>query len=165
MNFPIYYSILLVISFILLLIIFYSNYKFNISQFIGKLNKKLYIISSIICIISFLLTYYYISIKKDFTKNETIFIFVEILIIILATCGWIIFSTQKTDHSIFFFNILFLIILSIANGYLLYTIYNINEIKYKILHIISIISVAYLLFHHIFIDLILWNYFHYYLRK
>jgi hypothetical protein len=68
MKFPFFYTLILFIFFIILIIIFNSFYKnFNISKFIGNLNKDLYIYSSILCIIFFIITYIYIIIKNYFS--------------------------------------------------------------------------------------------------
>jgi hypothetical protein len=155
MRFPTSYVIILFLSFIFKLLIFYFFYRTNISKFIGDLNNTLYISSAIICIIGFLISFYYIMIKDDFTNDEVNKIFITILIIINCVSSWIIISYYKIK----ILDIIFLSILCISNYYLLTTIIDIHEEKYKTLRYISIISIAYLLFHHIVIDLVLWNYY------
>ena len=153
MRFNNNYIIILFLFFLLLIFTFYYFYKFNISNFIGNLNKYIYIYSSIICIIGFCITFYYILIKNDFNESTTINIFYSIFILIISTILWIISSY----YNIKILNIIFLLILCISNIYLLKTIININENNYILLKYTSIISISYLLFHHIFIDLYLWN--------
>ena len=155
MRFSNLYIIILFLSFMLTLLIFYFFYKTDLLKFIGDLNNKLYIYSALICIIGFLITFYYIIIKDNFTKDEIDKIFITILIIIKCTSLWIICSYYKIK----ILDIIFLSILCISNYYLLNTIINIEEEKYKLLKNISIISVSYLLFHHVVIDLFLWNYY------
>ena len=151
MKFPNHYILLLFILFLILIYVFYYFYNFNVSLFIGKLNKKLYIYSSIICIFGFLITFYYIFIKNDFIKKTTLYIFITICIMLISTILWIISSMIKI------LNIIFLLFLCFGNLLLLLLLLNIKENNYKILRYISIISITYLLFHHIFIDLYLWN--------
>jgi hypothetical protein len=158
MKFPFYYTLVLFLTFILLLFVFYINYKINIYKFIGKLNKNLYIYSTILCIIGFLITYYYILLKNNFTKYDVNKIFITILLILLCTILWIISSYYKLK----ILNILFISILCIVNFYLFYIIKNLDEDKYKILKNISVICILYLLFHHVVIDLFMWNYYNYY---
>jgi len=155
MRFPNYYIIVLFLSFIITLVIFYIFYRTNILKFIGDLNNKLYIYSALICIIGFLITFYYIIIKDNFTKDQIDKIFTTILIIIKCTSLWIICSYYKIK----ILDIIFLSILCISNYYLLNTIINIPEEKYIMLKNISILSISYLLFHHVVIDLFLWNYY------
>jgi hypothetical protein len=155
MKFPFFYTKLLFLSFIVGILIFYILYNTNISKFIGGLNNKLYLYSALLCTVGFLVTFYYIIIKDDFTKDEVDNIFIGIMIIIKYTILWIISSYYNNK----FFNILFLFILCIGNYYLLDTMLRINETKYILLKKISNISISYILFHHIFIDLILWNYY------
>lgn len=151
MKFPNHYILLLFILFLILIYVFYYFYNFNVSLFIGKLNKKLYIYSSIICIFGFLITFYYIFIKNDFIKKTTLYIFITICMMLISTILWIISSMIKI------LNIIFLLFLCFGNLLLLLLLLNIKENNYKILRYISIISITYLLFHHIFIDLYLWN--------
>lgn len=153
MRFNNNYIIILFLSFLLLIFTFYYFYKFNISNFIGNLNKYIYIYSSIICIIGFCITFYYILIKNDFNESTTINILYSIFILIISTISWIISSY----YNIKILNIIFLLILCISNIYLLKAIININENNYILLKYTSIISISYLLFHHIFIDLYLLN--------
>lgn len=153
MKFSNNYIIILFLLFLLLIFTFYYFYKFNISKFTGKLNKYIYIYSTIICIIGFCITFYYIIIKDDFNKSLIFNIFNSICMIIIPTILWIISSY----YNIILLNIIFLLILCISNIYLLNTIINIDENNYILLKYISIISISYLLFHHIFIDLYLWN--------
>jgi hypothetical protein len=155
MRFPSVYIESLFLSFILTLVIFYFFYKTNLSNFIGDLNNELYIYSALICIIGFLITFYYIMIKDNFTQEDVDKIFITILIIIKCTSSWIICSYYKIK----ILDIIFLSILCISNYYLLIAIINIHEEKYKILKYMSILSISYLLFHHIAIDLFLWNYY------
>ena len=155
MRFPIFNIIILSLTFIFMLSIFYFLYKFDLSEFIGGLNNKLYIYSALICIISFLIAFCYILLKNDFTKEEIDKIFVRILFIMIFTMLWIISSYYKNK----FLNILFLSILCIVNFDLIIVIKNIQEEKYKILKYLSILCISYLLFHHVVIDLLLWNYY------
>ena len=156
MKFSNNYIIILFLLFLLLLLTFYYFYKFNYIKFIGNLNKYIYIYSTIICIIGFCITFYYIYIKNDFEEKITFYIFYSICIIIISTLLWIISSY----YNIKILNIIFLITLCIGNIYLLNTINDINEKNYITLRYISIISISYLLFHHAFIDLYLWNIYH-----
>jgi hypothetical protein len=153
MKFPNHYILLLFVLFLLLIYVFYYFYNFNISLFIGKLNKKLYIYSSIICIFGFLITFYYILIKNDFIKKTTLYIFISICIMLISTILWIISSYYMVK----ILNIIFLLFLCLGNVVLLLLLFYIKENNYKILRYISILSITYLLFHHIFIDLYLWN--------
>lgn len=157
MRFSINYISILFLSFIILLFIFYIFYKSNLKLFIGKLNNTLYIFSSMICVIGFLITFLYICLKNNFNEREKNDIFIYILLIIISTTLWI----PSSYYKMIYFNILFLLLLCLSNFFLLFTLINIHENKYIILHKISIISVSYLLFHHFFIDLIMWTYYNY----
>jgi hypothetical protein len=155
MKFPLNYIYKLLFFFIILFIIFSLLYKFNIKNFIGKLNYKLYIYSSILCTILFLLFLYILLNKTDLDKNIIDSIYQNILFIIIFSILWVISS----KYFINIFNYLFLLLLCMFNYYLLNNILNIKENNvYK--KYISIISIFYLLFHHFFIDFILWNYYH-----
>ena len=77
MKFSNNYIIILFLLFLLLLFTFYYFYKFNYIKFIGNLNKyiHIFIYSTIICIIGFCITFYYIYIKNDFEEKITFYIF------------------------------------------------------------------------------------------
>jgi len=155
MRFPIKYTILLFITFVLLLYIFNFYYNFNIKKFIGRVNYNLYVSSTILCILCFLIFYGYILIKTDFTLYTINHIFYNILIMIISTTLWIISSY----YNIKLLNIFFILIICVANYNLLNTIINCDEEKMILFKKICIIMLMYLLFHHVFIDLFLWNYY------
>jgi len=155
MRFPILYTIILFLIFILLLFIFYYFYRTNLTKFIGNLNNNLFKYSALICISGFLILYLYILLKTNFTKEDINKIFIRIITILVCTILWIISSY----YNIKILNILFLFILCVANLYLIFLIINLREENYKILKNISVISLYYLLFHHVVIDLFLWNYY------
>jgi hypothetical protein len=155
MRFPIKYTILLFIAFTLLLYIFNFYYNFNITKFIGRVNYNLYIYSTILCILFFLIFYFYILIKTDFTLYTINNIFYNILIMIISTTLWIISSY----YNIKLLNIFFISIICMSNYNLLYAIINCDEEKMILFKKICIIMLIYLLFHHIFIDLFLWNFY------
>lgn len=154
MRFPIKYTILLFIAFTLLLYIFNFYYNFNIKKFIGSVNYNLYIYSTILCILFFLIFYYYILIKTNFTLYTINHIFYNILIMIISTILWI----TSSYYNIKLLNIFFITIICMANYNLLNTIINYDEEKMILYKKICIIMLIYLLFHHVFIDLFLWNY-------
>ena len=155
MRFPIKYTILLFITFVLLLYIFSFYYNFNIKKFIGRVNYNLYLSSTILCILCFLIFYGYILIKTDFTLYTINHIFYNILIMIISTTLWI----MSSYYNIKLLNIFFIVIICIANYNLLNTIINCDEEKMILFKKICIIMLMYLLFHHVFIDLFLWNYY------
>lgn len=148
-------TFILFLLFLILLYVFYLFYGLNLSKFIGKLNYNLYIYSTIISIISFLIVYFYILIKDD--KKSDYNIFLSILLMLISAILWVISSYYNMK----LLNIFFIFLICIFNIYLLYLIINVNERENKILKYISILVLYYLLFHHIFIDLILWNYFNF----
>lgn len=155
MRFPIKYTILLFITFVLLLYIFNFYYNFNIQKFIGRVNYNLYFSSTILCILCFLIFYGYILIKTDFTLYTINHIFYNILIMIISTTLWI----MSSYYNIKLLNIFFIVIICITNYNLLNTIINCDEEKMILFKKICIIMLMYLLFHHVFIDLFLWNYY------
>ena len=152
--------IMLLVAILVLYLLFYIFYKNNINKFIGKLNKKLYIYSILICGIGFFITLLYILLKNDFTNIEQYHIFLSMSTMIRGLNLWIISSHFK----IISLNILFLLSVVISNIFLLYYLVKLKETTYIFLHSISIISVSYLLFHNFFIDLILWNYCNYFMK-
>jgi len=155
MRFPISYSIILFLTFMILLFVFYYFYKTNLIKFIGNLNNNLFKYSALICIFGFLIFYLYILLKTNLTKEDNDKIFINIITIVICTILWIISSY----YNIKILNILFLFVLCVANLYFIFLIKNLKEEKYKILKNISIIFLYYLLFHHLVIDLLLWNYY------
>jgi hypothetical protein len=155
MRFPILFSIILFLTFILLLFVFYFFYGNDLIKFIGRLNNNLFKYSALICIFGFLILYLYILLKTNFTKEDNDKIFINIITILICTILWIISSY----YNIKILNILFLFALCIVNLYLIFSIINLKEENYKILKNISIIFLYYLLFHHLVIDLLLWNYY------
>ena len=98
MKFSLNYTFIILLNFIFTLILFYIFYQNSVQKFIGRLNKNVYISSTIICVIGFFITFYYISIKNDFTKKETHEIFSAILFIIKFTSLWIICSTYENIY-------------------------------------------------------------------
>ena len=145
----------IVILFILTLTIFlqfYFLYKNNLNIFIGKLNKKLYIYSSIISIIGFFILFIYICIQNKINEN-----FTYIFYMLLGFNLWLIFRYYDQ----YILSILSIIIICISNYFLLYSIINNYNNKYKLLYKLSIYSIYYLLFHHFIIDLFLWSYSNY----
>jgi hypothetical protein len=155
MRFPVSYTVILFLTFLFLLLTFYFFYETDLSKFIGNINNKLYIYSSLICIFGFSILYLYILIKDDFTKKDIDRIFVRILTILKCAILWII----SAYYNIKILNILFLGILCIVNLDLIIVIKNLKEKKYNLLKNLSLVSLSYLLFHHIIIDLFLWNYY------
>jgi hypothetical protein len=161
--YPIYFTIILLFSFIFSLYIFYIYFYNNLSLFFGKMNHSLYITSTIICIILFLPFVYYINTINLGNKNNN-FIFSNLFIMILSFTLWMISIYYK---NIIFRN-LFIMIIIIVNINLLKNILFDNK-KDKIVvdnkkdnivaRYLSIIGLSYLLFHHFFIDFVLWNYY------
>ena len=133
-------------------LIFYFLYKNNLDIFIGKLNKKLYIFSSIISIIGFFILFIYIYIQDKINDN-----FIYIFYMLFGFNLWLIFRYYNQ----YILSIISIIIICISNYFLLHNIINNYNNKYKLLYKLSIYSIYYLLFHHFIIDLFLWSYFNY----
>ena len=152
LQFPITLTSILLIFFLFSLYIFNIYFYKNLILFFGNINKSLYISSTIICIILFIPFIYYINITNLGYKNN-IRIFIDLLIMILSFSLWMISIYNK---KVLFRNI-FIIMIIIVNIDLLYIIIN-DKHNNDILKIISIFGISYLLFHHFFIDFILWNY-------
>ena len=155
MKFNYIYLFILLFVFIILFYIFYAYYKLNLKEFIPNRLYNIYIYSTIICILLFLFFVYYILIKNDFIQITITKIFTSILCMMLGFGLWIISNYYKNK----LFSIICVLFISISNLYLLYIVSYIDEYKnnYKLLKQISLVSIFYLLFHHIVIDLILWN--------
>lgn len=124
---------ILIFFFLFSLYIFYIYFYKNPTLFFGRVNKWLYICSSIMCII-LLIPFIYN------TQTINIRTFIDLFIMILSFIFWIISIYYK---NILFRN-LFIIIILIVNIDLIYN--NKNAIGF-----------IYLFLHHFFIDFILWN--------
>lgn len=124
---------ILIFLFLFSLYIFYIYFYKNPTLFFGKVNKWLYICSSIMCII-LLIPFIYN------TQTINIRTFIDLFIMILSFIFWMISIYYK---NILFRN-LFIIIILIVNIDLIYN--NKNTIGF-----------IYLFLHHFFIDFILWN--------
>ena len=144
--YPISLTIILLFFFFISLYIYYIYFYNNSSIFFGKINKMLYICSTIICIILFIPFIYYVN-NNNLGDYNNRFIFIDLLVMITSFIFWMISIYYKN----FLFRNLFIIIIIIVNIHLLYII------NHK--DILSMIGLSYLLFHHIFIDFILWNFY------
>jgi hypothetical protein len=155
--YPIYLTLFLLFFFILSLYVFYIYYRNNVKLFIGNINPKLYLLSVILCILLFLPFIYYINIIK-LRNNEINQIFINLFLMILGFIMWMISIYYKKV----IFRTFFILVIIFANINLINIIYKkmnmINTINNKVLQYITIIGLCYLLFHHVFIDFILWNY-------
>ena len=173
LQFPIILTFILLIFFLFSLYIFYIYFYNNLTLFFGNINKSLYIYSTILCIILFIPFIYYINIINVGYKNN-IRIFIDLFIMILSFTLWMISIYNK---NILFRNI-FIIMIIIVNIDLIYILLDNKDntlnlskrngdkelffgvkTKENILKTISIFGMSYLLFHHIVIDFILWNYY------
>lgn len=153
MKYPIYITLILLCTFLLSLYIFIKLFNNNLTLFFGNMNRKLYIFSTILCIILFLPFIYYINVVK-FNNSKIYSIFFNLLIMIISFILWI--------TSIYYKNSLYrnisIIIIIIVNINLIYILLNSeNKTNFQYLHFLSIIGLYYLLFHHFFIDFVLWN--------
>jgi hypothetical protein len=158
MKFNYFYLFILLLEFIIILYVFLKLYGTNIKKFIPYNLYTVYIYSTFICIITFLLFVYYLLIKNDFLQNTINNIFFSIFCMLLGLGLWIISTYySKKNYIPYILSILCVLFIIISNIYLLYIVSYIDETKYKLLKQISLITVFYLLFHHIVIDLILWN--------
>jgi len=147
--YPFYLTLILLFTFILSIYIFVRLFFHNLKLFFGNMNPKLYIISTILCIILFLPFVYYINVVK--LSNKDIYsIFFNLLIMIVSFILWII----SIYYNKFIYRNLSIIIIIIVNINLIYILSKSKQNVDKI----SIIGLSYLLFHHFFIDFVLWNY-------
>jgi hypothetical protein len=157
--YPIYLTIILLFSFMFSLYIFYIYFYNNLSLFFGKINHSLYTYSTIACIILFLPFFYYINTNtKNIGNKNNNLIFINLFIMILSFTLWMISIYYKK----FIFRNLFIMIIIIVNINLLKIILFDNTINNKnnmLARYLSIIGLSYLLFHHFFIDFVLWNYY------
>ena len=144
--YPILFTTILLFFFLFSLYVYYIYFYNNSSMFFGKINKYLYIFSTIICVILFIPFIYYIN-TNNLGNYNNMSIFIDILIMITSFILWMISIYYK---NVLFRNV-FIIIIIIVNIHLLYIVNNKD--------ILSMIGLSYLLFHHIFIDFILWNYY------
>ena len=134
MKFNYFYLFILLLEFIIIFYIFLKLYNTNIKKFIPYNLYTLYIYSTIICIISFLLFFYYILIKNDFISNTINKIFLSIFSMLLGLGLWIVLSYySKQNNMLNILSILSVLFIIISNIYLLYVIFYINETKYKLL--------------------------------
>jgi hypothetical protein len=154
MKFNIEYFYYLFIFLFNIFIVFYYYFELKLDKFIPEKIYKLYIFSSITCILLFLIFIYYLFINDNFNKITINKIYYAIFIMLYSLMYWIISCYYQCE----ILNILFVLCIIISNIYLLFIVYNINEKKYKTIKNLSIIAILYLLFHHIYIDLFLWNY-------
>ena len=149
------YSIIL-----MCIILFYSYYYFSKNPKFAKIfdnisnnNIILYIISLIICYISFFIFLYYIYIKNNFSKDEifTIFLFSKMIIFfsIFLIPSYILYY-HKRDKKMKYLIFIIMLIISLSCFGLLYTIYSINDDT--ILKICVIIGLIYFLFHKFILD-------------
>ena len=153
MKYPIYLTLILLCTFLLSLYIFIKLFNNNLILFFGNMNRKLYIFSTILCIILFLPFIYYINVVK-FNNSKIYSIFFNLLIMIISFILWI--------TSIYYKNSLYrnvsIIIIIIVNINLIYILLNSeNKTNFQYLRSLSIIGLCYLLFHNFFIDFVLWN--------
>jgi hypothetical protein len=142
------------------IILFYSYYYFSqnpkfkkIFEKISKNNIILYIISLIICYISFFIFIYYIYIKNNFSKDEifSIFMFSKFIIFfsIFLIPSYILYY-HNNDKKIKYLIFIILLIISLSCFGLLYTIYSIND--NTLLKLCVIIGLMYFLFHKLILD-------------
>ena len=150
LQFPITFTLVLLLFFIFSLYIFYIYFHNNFNHFFGNMNKSLYITSTIICIILFLPFVYYINFY-NLRYQSNIRIFIDLFIMIFSFILWMI--------SIYYNNTLlrniFIVMIIIVNIDLIYVLVNDNHSN--LLKSISLFGLCYLLFHHFVIDFILYN--------
>ena len=88
MKYPIYLTLILLFTFLLSLYIFIKLFSNHLTLFFGNMNRKLYIFSTILCVILFLPFVYYINIFK-LNHSEIYSIFFNLLIMIVSFILWI----------------------------------------------------------------------------
>jgi hypothetical protein len=128
---------------------------------IKKEDRPMYLISVLLCAVSFILFLYYVFIKSDFTQEQITIIFTLCLLIIFLSKFWTLFSFQYLENKkpLWKYATKFvLLMIPITIITLLYNVYKINDKKdLSILKLFVMVGLVYFLLHTFFLDFILWS--------
>jgi hypothetical protein len=159
------------------LLLLYSYYYFlkdnnNTLKLWGSIKGnflKIYYLSMLLSLIGFMFLFNYLLISDNFSKNDTLKIFVCILLVIIISMFWAPLSLQylktiqniqgKESAMIYKYIILVVLFLvSLFSFLLLISLYNINDNKYLFNKTLALIGMLYFFIHVFLFDFILWSY-------